>query len=97
MSMYYIAVVIFMWLLRKTLILNCYLASSTRSSARKTRTSQDETTSPPAKGRRIDSSPGGDLEPLPSSPQSGGVSQERSLFSSPPQSRLGGNPATLLC
>uniref|UniRef100_K1QXH7 DNA replication licensing factor mcm4-B n=1 Tax=Magallana gigas TaxID=29159 RepID=K1QXH7_MAGGI len=63
--------------------------SSTRSSARKTRTSQDETTSPPAKGPRIDSSPGGDLEPLPSSPQSGGVSQERSLFSSPPQSRLG--------
>ena len=65
-------------------------ASSTRSSARKTRTSQDETTSPPAKGQRLDSSPGGDLEPLPLSPQSGGVGADRSLFSSPPQSRLGG-------
>nr|XP_022345018.1 uncharacterized protein LOC111137708 [Crassostrea virginica]XP_022345019.1 uncharacterized protein LOC111137708 [Crassostrea virginica]XP_022345020.1 uncharacterized protein LOC111137708 [Crassostrea virginica] len=60
--------------------------STTRSSAT---TSQDETTSPPAKGRRLDSSPGGDLEPLPLSPQSGGVGADRSLFSSPPQSRLG--------
>ncbi|XP_078336312.1 uncharacterized protein LOC144626363 [Crassostrea virginica] len=60
--------------------------STTRSSAT---TSQDETTSPPAKGQRLDSSPGGDLEPLPLSPQSGGVGADRSLFSSPPQSRLG--------
>ena len=69
----------------------CILAA--RRSARKARESRsDETTSPPAKGRRVDSSPGGDLAPLPSSPAGPADMQngEESLFSSPPQSRAGG-------
>ncbi|XP_033755282.1 DNA replication licensing factor mcm4-A-like isoform X2 [Pecten maximus] len=62
---------------------------STKGSARKQRaSSKDDATSPPKKDRRIDSSPGADLAPLPSSPPSG-VQQESSLFSSPPQSRAG--------
>ncbi|KAK3086222.1 hypothetical protein FSP39_015423 [Pinctada imbricata] len=64
------------------------VTSSTRSSARKTRGSKDETSSPPHKGRRVDTSPGGDLAPLPSSPPSR-HENETSLFSSPPQSRTG--------
>lgn len=70
------------------------LYHTARRSARKTRGSRtDDTTSPPAKGRRVDSSPGGDLAPLPSSPAAPAQQQpegDESLFSSPPQSRAGG-------
>ncbi|KAJ8302791.1 hypothetical protein KUTeg_019187 [Tegillarca granosa] len=66
-----------------------------KGSTRKTRSGKDETSSPPAKGRRLDSSPGGDLAPLPSSPPSGiQPEHETSLFSSPPQSRAGGAPTS---
>ena len=65
-----------------------------RRSARKARGSRnEEASSPPAKERRVDSSPGGDLAPLPSSPGAPAQQQpdgEQSLFSSPPQSRAGG-------
>lgn len=66
-------------------------ATTPRRSARKARGSKsDETSSPPAKGRRVDSSPGGDFAPLPSSPAAAGAPDgEESLFSSPPQSRAG--------
>ncbi|XP_071174177.1 DNA replication licensing factor mcm4-A-like [Mytilus galloprovincialis] len=62
--------------------------SSTRGSARKSKPEKerDETSSPPSK-RRMDSSPGADLRPLPSSPPSGPQAEDTSLFSSPPQSR----------
>lgn len=66
------------------------LASSTRGSARKAKQQKDrdEASSPPAK-RRMDSSPGADLRPLPSSPPSAAQPEDTSLFSSPPQSRAG--------
>lgn len=62
--------------------------SSTRGSARKEKQQKDrdETSSPPTK-RRMDSSPGADLRPLPSSPPSAAQPEDTSLFSSPPQSR----------
>lgn len=62
--------------------------SSTRGSARKAKQQKDrdETSSPPTK-RRMDSSPGADLRPLPSSPPSAAQPEDTSLFSSPPQSR----------
>jgi hypothetical protein len=37
----------------------------------------------------MDSSPGADLRPLPSSPPSAAQPEDTSLFSSPPQSRAG--------
>lgn len=66
------------------------LASSTRGSARKAKQQKDrdETSSPPTK-RRMDSSTGADLIPLPSSPPSVAQPEDTSLFSSPPQSRAG--------
>ncbi|KAL3859998.1 hypothetical protein ACJMK2_010175 [Sinanodonta woodiana] len=64
--------------------------STPRRSARKSKPGADETSSPPAKGRRVDSSPGDDLAPLPSSPPLGAEQEkESSLLSSPPQSRTG--------
>lgn len=62
--------------------------SSTRGSARKAKQQKDrdETSSPPTK-RRMDSSTGADLIPLPSSPPSVAQPEDTSLFSSPPQSR----------
>ncbi|XP_064599538.1 LOW QUALITY PROTEIN: DNA replication licensing factor mcm4-B-like [Liolophura sinensis] len=58
--------------------------SSTRKSARKSG-HNSTTSSPPSQRRRIDTSPGVDLAPMPSSPPSGnlGGSGDASLFSSP--------------
>lgn len=66
-------------------------ATTPRRSARKGKgpKKDDEMSSPPSQRRRVEASPGGDMEPLPSSPPAPAAGGETSLFSSPPQSRAG--------
>lgn len=69
---------------------------SRRGSRRDAASVQDEVTSPPSKRRPIDSSPGGDMDALPSSPPAANepMQSEAALFSSPPQSRAGVLPTS---
>ena len=64
-----------------------YLTASRRG--RRLADKDEEVKSPPTQRRRVDSSPGGDLAPMPSSPPSAAVNpqSEAALFSSPVQPR----------
>ncbi|CAH1778811.1 unnamed protein product [Owenia fusiformis] len=67
---------------------------SRRSSRRTPGKEPTEATSPPSQRRRVDTSPGSGLAPMPSSPPTGDQQQETSLFSSPRGANSSGGVGT---